>query len=88
MKEDVGTSKLKKHANKVGRLTQGPKLNKSLPYNPTYNVSTYTAIKQNTKNLYSCRVIWKWFVYAYDSNATSTSEDTNAHAQLNSTWLD
>ena len=29
MKEDVGMSKPKKHANKVGRL------NKPLPYNPT-----------------------------------------------------
>ena len=35
MKEDVGTSKPKKHANKVWRLTQDPKLNKPLPYNPT-----------------------------------------------------
>ena len=32
MKEDVGMSKPKKHANKVGKLTQDPK---SLPYNPT-----------------------------------------------------
>ena len=32
MKEDVGTSKPKKHANKVGR---DPKLNKPLPYKPT-----------------------------------------------------
>ena len=31
MKEDVGTSKPKKHANKVGNI----KLNKPLPYNPT-----------------------------------------------------
>ena len=37
-----------------------------------------------------------FYYYAYDSNTTSTissfqlpcSEDTNAHAQLNSTWLD
>ena len=35
MKEDVGTSKPKKHVNKVGRLTLDPKLNKPLPYNPT-----------------------------------------------------
>ena len=35
MKEDVGTSKPKKHANKVGRLTLDLKLNKPLPYNPT-----------------------------------------------------
>ena len=36
MKEDVGMSKPKKHANKVGRLTYiGPKINKPLPYNPT-----------------------------------------------------
>ena len=35
MKEDVGRSKPKKHANKVGRLTKDPKLNKPLPYNPT-----------------------------------------------------
>ena len=35
MKEDVGTSKPKKYANKVGRLTLDPKLNKPLPYNPT-----------------------------------------------------
>ena len=34
MKEDVGTSKPKKHANKVRRLTY-PQLNKPLPYNPT-----------------------------------------------------
>ena len=32
MKEDVGMSKPKKHANKVRR---DPKLNKPLPYNPT-----------------------------------------------------
>ena len=32
MKEDVGMSKPKKHANKVGKPTQDPK---SLPYNPT-----------------------------------------------------
>ena len=32
MKEDVGTSKPKKYANKFGRLTQNPKLNKLLPY--------------------------------------------------------
>ena len=35
MKEDVGTSKPKKHSNKVGRLTWDLKLNKPLPYNPT-----------------------------------------------------
>ena len=35
MKEDVGTSKLKKHANKVNMLTYDPKLNKPLPYNRT-----------------------------------------------------
>ena len=35
MKEDVETSKPKKYANKVGMLTQDPKLNKPLPYNPT-----------------------------------------------------
>ena len=35
MKEDVGTSKPKNHANKDGRLTYDPKLNKPLPYNPT-----------------------------------------------------
>ena len=37
MKEDVGMSKLKMYANKVGMvLTQkDPKLNKPLPYNPT-----------------------------------------------------
>ena len=33
MKEDVGMSKPKKHANKV---RWNPKLNKPLPYNPTY----------------------------------------------------
>ena len=33
--KNVGTSKLKKHANKDGRLTQDPKLNKPLPYKPT-----------------------------------------------------
>ena len=32
MKENVGMSKPKKHANKVGKLTYDPK---SLPYNPT-----------------------------------------------------
>ena len=32
MKEDVGMSKPKKHANKV---MWDPKLNKPLPYNPT-----------------------------------------------------
>ena len=48
MKEDVGTSKPKKHANKVGMLTYDPQ---SLPYNLTYMcVSTYTAINQNTKS--------------------------------------
>ena len=35
VKEDVGVSKPKKDANKVGRLTWDPKLNKPLPYNPT-----------------------------------------------------
>ena len=35
MKEAVGMSKPKKHANKVEILTQEPKLNKPLPYNPT-----------------------------------------------------
>ena len=35
MKEDVGTSKPKKHANKVGMLTYYPKLHKPLSYNPT-----------------------------------------------------
>ena len=35
MKEDVETSKPKKQANKVGKLTYDPKLNKPLPYNPT-----------------------------------------------------
>ena len=30
-----GMSKPKKHANKVGKLTYDPKLNKPLPYNPT-----------------------------------------------------
>ena len=34
MKEDVGMSKPKKHANKV-RWEWDPKLNKPLPYNPT-----------------------------------------------------
>ena len=47
MKEDVGTSKPKKHTNKVGRLMYDLKLNKPLPYN---HISTYTAIKQNTKS--------------------------------------
>ena len=46
MKEDVGMSKPKKHANKVRR---DPKLNKPLPYNPTY-ISTYATLKQNTKS--------------------------------------
>ena len=32
MKEDVGMSKPKKHANKVGKLTYDPK---SPPYDPT-----------------------------------------------------
>ena len=32
MKEDVEPQK---YANKVGRLTKDPKLNKPLPYNPT-----------------------------------------------------
>ena len=35
MKEDVGMSKPKKQANKVGKLTYDPKLNQPLPYNPT-----------------------------------------------------
>ena len=35
MKEDVRMLKPKKHVNKVGRLTEDPKLNKLLPYNPT-----------------------------------------------------
>ena len=35
MKEDVGTSIPKKHANKVEMLTYYPKLNKPLPYNLT-----------------------------------------------------
>ena len=48
--KDVGMSKPKKHANKVGRLTQDAKLNKPLPYKPYIHVSTYTAIKQNTKS--------------------------------------
>ena len=33
--KDVGMSKPKKQANKVGKLTYDPKLNKPLPYNPT-----------------------------------------------------
>ena len=45
MKEDVGMSKPKKHANKV---RWDPKLNKPLPYNQPY-ISTYITIKQNTK---------------------------------------
>ena len=36
MKEDVGTSKPKKYANKVVRLMFDSKLNKPLPYNSTY----------------------------------------------------
>ena len=36
MKENVGMSKPKKHANNVGRLTYDRKLNKPLPYNLTY----------------------------------------------------
>ena len=32
MKEDVGTSKPKKYANKFGRLTKDPQLNKPPPY--------------------------------------------------------
>ena len=48
MKENEGTSNPKKYANKVGRLTQDPKLNKPLPYN--YYISTYTAIKKETKS--------------------------------------
>ena len=35
MEKDVGTSKYKKHATKVERLTEDLKLNKPLPYNPT-----------------------------------------------------
>ena len=35
MKEDVGTSKPKKHVNKVWRLKYNPKLNEPLPYKPT-----------------------------------------------------
>ena len=35
MEEGVGTSKPKKHSNKVGRLTYDIKLNKPLPCNPT-----------------------------------------------------
>ena len=46
MKDDVGMSKPKKHANKV---RWDPKLNKPLPYNPIY-ISTYITIKQNTKS--------------------------------------
>ena len=35
MKENRGTSKSKKHANKFWEANMGPKLNKPLPYNPT-----------------------------------------------------
>ena len=35
MEEDMGMSKPKKYANKVGRLTWDPGLNKILPHNPT-----------------------------------------------------
>ena len=49
--KDLGTSKPKKHANKVGRLTYDPKLNKPLPYKPTAlcillysGVSTYVGL--------------------------------------------
>ena len=45
--KDVEMLKPKKHVNKVGRLTQDPKLNKQLPHNPTL---VLTAIKQNTKS--------------------------------------
>ena len=60
MKEDVGMSKLKMYANMVGMvLTQevnmDPKLNKPLPYNPTY-VSTalcillYSSVQARTQS--------------------------------------
>ena len=57
MKEDVGMSKHKKLANNVGRLTQVPKLNKPLPYNPTQVLTRY---KAKYKDHYG--VIWKLFV--------------------------
>ena len=41
MKEDVGMSKPKKHANKV---RWDPKLNKPLPYNTLHKYSSYFAL--------------------------------------------
>ena len=56
MKEDVGMSKPKKHANKV---RWNPNLNKPLPYNLHKYLNHY---KAKYEELYLCRVIWKWFV--------------------------
>ena len=53
MKEDVGMSKPKKHANKV---RWDPKLNKPLLH------KYLNHYKAKYKELYLCRVIWKWFV--------------------------
>ena len=65
MKEDIGTSKPQKCANKVQMvLTQevnvGLKLNKSLPYNRTCKYRSLSFALQQCR--YSCRVIWKSFV--------------------------
>ena len=52
--EDVGTSKPKKYANKVGSLTR-PKIKQTThKYLHCY--------KAKYKELYLCRVKWKWFV--------------------------
>ena len=53
MKEDVGTSKPKTHANKVVRLTLDLRLNKPLPYNHLHRY------KAKYKELYICyKELW------------------------------
>ena len=62
MKEDVGTSSPKKYANKVGMvLTQ--EINVGLNIKQTTSLHKYLHYyKAKDKELYLCRVIWKWFV--------------------------
>ena len=54
MNEDVGMSKPKKHANKVGWLTQDQKLNKHFHITLHKYLHSY---KAKYKELYLCRVI-------------------------------
>ena len=46
---------------KKGReVNVGPEIKQTSSIKPY--ISTYTTIESNKKELYLCRVIWKWFV--------------------------